>query len=538
VTGPDSRPALAHGLAIVADDDAVIIEGGPRRLRLRARGASLRSLLDRLDGSRTARELAVDLSMAPTQLEPVLRQLDEWGLSDAAPAPTGDATGCYLSRMRSATGGFATSKELADRLATGRVVLAGEADLLRPIADDLRATGITVLHGRPGPGDPPPNLVVVAEAGSADGFDQAIHAYGSSGVPILRVAACAADIQVGPVHRSGQPCCLVCLRRGLVDAGWAADDGATRPPGPPMVDLLAALAVDEILALVGSVRRPSDPATIVRLTPDLLSDRRRLTVDPECPTCARAKPDTALFETYEAWMRTRAATAGWGGQPSVTEQQRLTALHKQRRQFPGSPAVILPRAAQLPGPAGRFGQDEPAAPGVLDLDTLAALLVRVAGRRGVDEDYQRWAPSGGNFGSVAAYVVGAADIVGLPADCLRYDDMRHALVAVHADPLPVAALLESTDLAAAPPDIAVVLVGTVGRLAGKYGPFAYRLTHLDSGCAVTQLSVVARGYGLDVVLARSWSEQLGQLLEIDPDGEIVTAVAGISARDRRRDSCL
>jgi hypothetical protein len=61
----------------------------------------------------------------------------------------------------------------------------------------------------------------------------------------------------------------------------------------------------------------------------------------------------------------------------------------------------------------------------------------------------------------------------------------------------------------------------------KYGDFAYRLAHLDAGCAATQLASVCQGYGLAVTYAAGWDDRLSGLLELYRGGEIITAVAGL-----------
>jgi SagB-type dehydrogenase family enzyme len=165
---------------------------------------------------------------------------------------------------------------------------------------------------------------------------------------------------------------------------------------------------------------------------------------------------------------------------------------------------------------------------------LATILARTAGFRPATDAVgrmpsSRWAPSGGSMASVALYLSTETDLFALPGTIFRYDDIEHQVLSVRADRVTLARILEGTDLDAARTDVAIVLVGAVGRLRQKYDDFAWRLTHLDTGCAALQLRLVAAGYGLRTTFASTWPAHLAELLELDPLREVVTAVAGVCA---------
>jgi hypothetical protein len=127
--------------------------------------------------------------------------------------------------------------------------------------------------------------------------------------------------------------------------------------------------------------------------------------------------------------------------------------------------------------------------------------------------------------------------VDLPGNCLRYDDVTHELLAVRSGTVALRDAVRGTDLASGDLAAVLVLVADVGRLAGKYGSFAYRLAHLDAGCAAMQLAAVAAGCGLDVSFATSWDGQLAGLLELTPEAELVTVVTGLRAVRRKERPC-
>jgi SagB-type dehydrogenase family enzyme len=139
-------------------------------------------------------------------------------------------------------------------------------------------------------------------------------------------------------------------------------------------------------------------------------------------------------------------------------------------------------------------------------------------RHGGPGPAQRWAATGGNLASAEAYLLaGPSQFPDLPGSIFRYNDIGHGLIAIRRSPVPLARCLAGTGLTAPPVQLAIVLVGAVGRVRQKYDTFAYRLTHLDAGCAAAQLAAVGRGYGLTVSSAPGADdrEDLGQLMPLE-----------------------
>ncbi|MFE2355009.1 hypothetical protein [Streptomyces parvulus] len=128
------------------------------------------------------------------------------------------------------------------------------------------------------------------------------------------------------------------------------------------------------------------------------------------------------------------------------------------------------------------------------------------------------------------YLLTPSGFAELPGNVFRYDDLAHRLIALRADPLHLPDVLADTDLDADGLDAVMVFAAAHGRLARKYEEFAYRLAHLDAGCAATQLSAVSTARGLTVRFATRWSEAFADLLDLSPDVQYVTAVAGLHTR--------
>jgi bacteriocin biosynthesis cyclodehydratase domain-containing protein len=364
-----------------------------------------------------------------------------------------------------------------------------------------------------------PELVLWIDDGEGDRFRP-----DAAGTPVLRVAWDGAHLQLGPQLLGRTTACVDCVRRGLADAGLRA--GRVPPDGPAAAhgaspgaaELAAAELVAELVAaeLLAVLRRlpTATPARVHRRI--RLADRRSesflVTPYPDCPTCGPWWTDDPLTDAYE-WQMER---------PPPHLLPFFTAVRGSVDRPPGAVADAGRPRHRLTGPAGwpRYPAHGSV---VLDEPVLAAVLTRVAGRRDGTDD-RRWAPSGGNLGSVLVHVLTERDLVPLPGRTFRYDDRTGELVAAAEPAVPVARLLSGTDLRGAGP-VVVVLVADLSRLGRKYGRFAYRLAHLDAGCAITQVAAVAGGYGLGLRLAARWDESVGQLLRLDPVAHVVTAIA-------------
>jgi SagB-type dehydrogenase family enzyme len=160
-----------------------------------------------------------------------------------------------------------------------------------------------------------------------------------------------------------------------------------------------------------------------------------------------------------------------------------------------------------------------------DLKTTATLLALSVGIRPESQNLaRRWAPSGGNMGSVEAYLV-ARDLQGLDAGVYLYQSEEHTLARINQRNVDhVAAVFAAISPADFAPAI-VVFVGAYARIARKYNAFAYKLLHMDAGVASSQLFLVAAGLGLAVESVSQWrSQALAEALCLRSFEEVPTHV--------------
>ncbi|MFE0203403.1 hypothetical protein [Streptomyces sp. NPDC058985] len=539
-------------------DEALVIQGSGRRhvLRGRAAGKLLPGLLPLLDGSRDAVEVAAELDVPVDFVERVLALLGERDLLDLT-GPLDDTEVPehvidHHARSLDTSGGHLGVAALLGTLAATAVHVTGVPGVASAIAADLQECGIRDAAAGPldhvraeALGRAQYCLVVVVEDGSdPECLNRTTTLCGPLGVPVLRVATTGDQLEVGPCFQLGFTACPDCLRRGRHDAGWscgeADDDLVAEPPATHRTDravteaMLAGLAAEEVFALASG--RPSQRMTMLRRIRVGDWETERFVVVPATAcTCSnvggsRSEPD--LVEAF-MWQTENSLTPRLRqSAPSRSLQARRKTQAVQRPSYHSRPCHSLPTST-LPI-AGTYGEalasDRRPAP--WGLPQAADLLARVGGlRRGTgDKPSQRWVASGGGRGSVELYLLTSSGFAELPGNVFRYDDLAHRLIALRADPLHLPDVLADTDLDADDLDAVMVFSAAHGRLARKYEEFAYRLAHLDAGCAATQLSAVSTARGWTVRFATRWSEAFADLLDLSPDVQYVTAVAGLHTR--------
>ncbi|WUI00699.1 TOMM precursor leader peptide-binding protein [Spirillospora sp. NBC_00431] len=537
--GPPRR--LSRGLGVVALEDRLIVAGGRRRV---FRGGDATDLLPRLlpllDGTRSHDEIRAELGLSAARLTAVLDTLERDGLlDDAVPAPASLATAhvrTYLSRTAHVHG-YGGSRARLEELARAAVHIVGDAAPAAGIGNDLRDCGvgrITIGSARASPmavlEEAERSLIVVIDSVPARrALDDTFGLAGARrAVPVLRVAMHRGHVEIGPCFLDGYSACPECLRRGRRDAAWDEDEPLDAHEVEPVhgsVEALAGLAASAAFAvLTGSPTAwPSRTVTRIGLE-ERTSERHLVAPYPGCPCGARRERDTGdderdigdeaafLADTFE-WSMARPApprlrTKG----PTGGETRSWDALTTQRPELLAHPVLDLPEeAVPVLGALGDTGGP----PGSADLRTLADVLRRTAGLRP------------GPTESVELYLCTAERVPGIPGTLFRYDDIAHRLIAMARDPVPPAVLLAGTDLRPEETSAVLVFVAAHARLAEKHRDFAHRLAHLDAGCVAARLAAVASGHGLPVEFASRWDGRIGETLDLAPEGQYVTAVAGM-----------
>jgi SagB-type dehydrogenase family enzyme len=531
-------PRLCRGLVIVPDGDTLLIDGGPRRRRLTGAAAAtvLSDLLRRLDGTSDPAAVAAYAGLDENIVWRLLTALDDCDLlewpSHAVPAGPGAAPHvvAYFSRTIGTVNGVSCTEELTSALADTAVLLIADDPVADEIAEDLAETGIKDVCVRTAAGlvtaenrirltSASRRMVTVLDDGGTALADTVQLMHGS-GVPVLRFSGDAGVTEIGPVFCDDWTVCLGCFRSGHP----GMPSGVSAAPKPPKV--MAALVTDEIIAWLAHTSASARPWRITRVTDSTWrTERFDVTSETGCQACGHAAPPAgastaaALALAYERHHEIRPVQLSVPRASSRARAHRISALQDERDPLPAAPARDLNEGLS----AGSA--------------VIADILARVAGRRkppGSGRVMDRWAPSGGNLGSVQLYIAAEDDPFNLPGTLFRYDDIGHRILPVRADRVPMDRVLPGCNVSSGPPDLVMVFVASVSRIGRKYDEFALRISHLDAGCAALQLSVAAAARHVSVSFASAWSADLACLLELEPGSEIVTAVAALSRLSRER----
>ncbi|WP_371791768.1 TOMM precursor leader peptide-binding protein [Streptomyces sp. NBC_01471] len=532
---------LRRGLTVVPTERGLVVEGVGRRHLFGGAAATdiLPRLFTLLDGSRDLAAVAAELRLDIAQITTVLDMLADRGLLEPVPAGAVTAEGAvadYLSRTGPVAAADGGSANALARLAMSRVVLTGPASVTRRIADDLRACGVggitVVPHGDPVPAGPA-NLLVVCDDG-AHRVGEACRAGVAEGFEVLRysvrrTASRVAAIEIGPRFHPGHTACPDCLRisherafpeEEPPEAGAPRDHVPGEPPGP-VADLLAGLVGAQVTAVLAGTGQPVPRRDLWRLTlPDHTSRRWTVAPEPGCHACGPiATGAEQELDTVEWLLQSPPDEVFQGDSAAVV--------------WP-DPLDILDLATS---PRRRLATPDSAActPGLLDEQAVGLLLSRTAGARGTTgapgSFPSRWCPSGGNRASVQLFLLTEAGWPGLPGTVFAYDGDAGTLIAVRADEPSLPELLAGTGLAGRPLRAAIVVTGAVYRLRGKYGDFAFRLTHLDAGCALAQCALVAAELGLEAELVTGDTGDLAGQLDLNPGDQLAMGIIGLYGKD-------
>lgn len=547
---------LVDGLVMLPMAQGLLVEGGLRR-RVLVGGAGADDMLRvaaLLDGSRTLHTVALSSGLtyeAARRIVSMLRVSDFVEYRGSAPGPAEDSRGgatgatdsalAFLARTVHATGHYNNTGELRAALGSATVMILAPGPAGDRIRADLVACGVghvTVVGcqdeaaaARAGFPASQQSLVVAIDDGhSAAALTSAEALCRQHEVPMLRCARRGPSIEIGPLFYAGSTACYGCFDRSHEEQRRPGTSGlACSPLDDCLDDCLAAMTVDEVLATLGQVRSPTTLRTINTFSLTSFSERRSVLLPwPGCGQCGDLFPSAAAADSaaaYEWVSRNWPPRLGGDQALKLRYGPALRDLAAQRPRFTSHPVYPLPPPAKTAESAGGPAPEPDAR---LTPATLAALLNQVAGRRSTDPgpDLRRWAPSGGNLASARLYCVAWGVPIGPgPGVLAVYDDIGHGLIPVHRRMVPAQRMLAGTGMAPGEPSVLLVFVADVDRIAQKYGPFGYRLAHLDAGVATAQLTVVAAALGLGVAFAMAWPDSVAGLLELRPGREFVTSLA-------------
>lgn len=517
------RPRLVPGLVTIPTEDGLIVEGGPSRQFFQgpASGSLLPRLMRLLDGHRGPDDLAGELDLSPRQIWPALSLLYSTGLiedtdddgTDGAP----EASLQFLARSIDTTRVNASGASAYRRLTEATVDIVTDEShraLAAPVAEALTDNHVGTVRHHDTVTDTSGRADLLIALGDGPVVEEAALRARSDEVTVLPAAVCSGRLLTGPVldpAHGACPSCLLTGRRSL--SSDAADDAATSM----VVPLLLTREVTALLSRIGTSL--TSQALVCLDLADWSQRSHAVPPRPQCPICMDPSDPDADPGVPLGWAYAHAVS--FPPRHTVNPRDHQVhyaagniALQRHHRRWPAAPTTLLP---DTDGPETG-----------MNLSTVGHLLTRTAGLRHGPADgpdhVDRWCATGGNLGSTTAYLV-ARDIAGLPSGVYGYQREDDTLAELAwADP--------SASIAGVPDDApaALIVTGALDTVASKYGPFGWRIIHLDAGAALAQAAFIAHGCGLQLTPAPVWDDaELADLLGCDPDREPVTAVLALDA---------
>ena len=494
------HPRRRRGLVVTMQAGQLIVEGGPKKQMFGGRFAqSLPGVLDRLDGLTDHSTLATDLAMTEQNLFKVVSLLwisgviEEGPPAHAAPNRTPDRLADFLSRIGDATGANVSWELAAERLAAVRIEIFGHpglaASVLAEIEDPMTAS--IVVAGRPAFGT---TLVLLVQDGTGRPADSELaeHCW-DNGIPLLRLRLAGRRAQLGPyVDRAMGPC-LACLTAG--------ENVDITPTSAADVALFGALAARELFAMLSrSIPSPLPMRWWRTDLENLVSVQVCAATRPGCRHCSVADGPMAaaahLVASYErAVAMPPKAFADLKAHQMHYKPSNLS-LQRKFKTWPTAPRTGLP--APNYEALEKDWNSSIERPRHLTVEDLGLLLLMTAGIQGQNQDrVLRWTASGGNIGSVTAYVgvrAGEHHCSGIAPGLYSYVAPAHELARI------------STVVGGLPGSapITVVLTGDYPKVAQKYSAFALRIVLLDSGCAQATAREVAGVMGMSLRFRPRW----------------------------------
>lgn len=316
VAGGD-RPLLKPWLTWTTTDDSLVVSSGSAVTVFQGAAARLLlpSILARLDGTLTVDEIvaaigeaarpAIEHAIAEVASRDLLvnpstedeERRGDWAIAAPAAAIAAD-------RMD------ATPHEVASRLRTCRVQVAGDGPLVAEVVRQLRLFGVGEVTAvrTPSSGEHVDLVVVAVGPGGesvAASWNREAMLNGQAWLPVMAYDGRLAS--VGPLIVPGQTACFECLRirrasnlsfrveQRLVDDARDQDPAASRGGmiGGPMLHMCAALAADAATGML--LAEPGEPSIlagrVVTAAPSMGGpqvETHRLYRVPRCPACSRA----------------------------------------------------------------------------------------------------------------------------------------------------------------------------------------------------------------------------------------------------------
>ncbi|MDX6450641.1 MAG: hypothetical protein QOH16_690 [Gaiellaceae bacterium] len=546
-----SQPKFIDGAAHFSSADELIILGGAEPVVLTggAANAVLPNLISTLDGHTSFSEIAQRLGLSEPQVRHAIRLLYSKGLieeraSTPAERPTPQVT--YFSRVSGHNRGAKAGVAAASELSHATALVTPDSFLARAVSESIASLGVSIstinTAGRGGTRQRttrgPTFLVCALAAGQNHheipiALEEAERSRRSGSITLITIVD-DRRIVLGPIMDQTSTC-VSCVWSGIgrvmrdapvsddpEDFEWGAED---------LVSMAGVLAANRIANYVLRASTAATLRSIINVDVNAATQEGFfVAADSQCQVCCsvdgghlrltpRESSRAELPTVYEQYVA--ASTEFRDSLDLATVNPDPGKLMGKGRDYLTHPRTPLPPLA----PVDRLEVST-----MDSLQRLIALLdltggVRVnqGGNESIAGRVRRLSPTGGNLGSPQLFVVRQHEE---QQYAYYFDPFQRALIHLTRGVPPTTP--SDRRYWAGTGTIDLVVVGDTDRLQAKYGAFAFKLSHLDVGCAVRQALTAATVLGLRPRLKLMPAfESYGALLLLNPSLDFVGAAITI-----------
>jgi SagB-type dehydrogenase family enzyme len=566
------RPRFTHELVVVQLQDKMLVDGTDRLHVFEGKAAQglLSALIPLMDGTRTMEQIESVLpEVPPAEIAEAifslceLRLVEDEAVFRTPPGPSHPEALAFFRRHAGATGVNRNGVEALEKLQNSKVLIFasnGAGEHVEALKFVLLMTGIaevSVLNRELldlwRPSLDRQSLIVSMSLGSQD-FDWharlddwcSQHQALWLRAVIDENSGCA---ELGPVFRGGDSGCYHCFCRMHLQPRATSFN---RTITAEQLRFFTSLVAIEVTYQLNQIGLPLKGRDFQRYA--LPEWQAQDLCWPRIPGCARCLPITNLISSPGINLRDRSVMntayvfesyVGHESSPVSSTRAHLEASAAGRQialqcpRFLNCPQYNLNSAIpEMDWDALEVLRgDSPVSEKPITTDELAAILLMTAGLRSLESKEQkirRWAPTGGNLGSVQLFVA-VRYVEGLSPGLYLYQPAEHSLARFQrrSGVLEIENFMQrvAAGNTGELPEAMVLFVGAFGRISRKYGFFGYRLVNLDAGAALSQLHLVAGSLGRCSQTANRWADDLiADQLNLDPIKEQVTAVVSLSRK--------
>jgi bacteriocin biosynthesis cyclodehydratase domain-containing protein len=543
------QPKISEHIRMIPfGSDGFIFDGVQEKQWIRGNAARrfLPELIPLLDGTRTVDEIVQSLPHFPGRfIYDALALLYSRGLIFEGSTETDKDNKPhykFFERHLDMTRANWNPRQAVDRLRQHSIWIAGFPEDVRFLTHELKKYDVSILENYDAFMENRGKrlaVIICDDKRDIEEFREMAKTFYEQKIPWVLVTFRNNQLYLGPYFETGETPCLECLlsqRKILFEPSALSENTNTMLKkaglaysGVEIIHLLARLSSSLLLQGMKQVDLECFQYKSISLSKV-----------PNCPVCdlnGDGEPIINLVTQYESYVEFPSHRFINPKDHQNHYKPSNLDLAKSSLVYPGNRQIPLPPDDCLPNLDFGPGQHSP-------LHLLAKLMLYTTGFKKMisrqTERVYRWAPTGGNLGSVGFYFLNIG-LNEINHGLYFYQPSTHSLAMISRCDKQCILRSAAADATVNHDRILgyVIFTGSYDRVSKKYKEFAYKIIHLDAGVAFAQLQIAAEALNLGVRLCQSWQQDdLEALLKIDWSKQPVTLAATLYKLGENHESSL